>query len=70
MSTDDEAHLLDLYLFLNRSFDANNTNEIGKVPPEVLEDEHAAVLSWLENQHIVRIQSQVFFIEKTILIFF
>lgn len=53
VSTDDEAHLLDLHLFLNRTFDINKTSEIGSVPPDVLEDEHAAVLSWLSNQHIV-----------------
>ncbi|XP_055304264.1 ATP-dependent RNA helicase DDX54 [Sitodiplosis mosellana] len=52
VSTDDEAHLLDLYLFLNRTFDIKKTSEIGTVPPEVLEDEHEAVLRWLANQHI------------------
>lgn len=53
VSTDDEAHLLDLYLFLNRTFDVNKTSEIGTIPPDVLEDEHEAVLRWLKNQHIV-----------------
>lgn len=53
VSTDDEAHLLDLYLFLNRTFDINKKDEIGTVPPEVLEDEHELVLKWLANQHIV-----------------
>lgn len=57
VSTDDEAHLLDLHLFLNRPFDASNTREIGKVPPDVLEDEHAMVMSWLKNQHIVSTES-------------
>lgn len=53
VSTDDEAHLLDLYLFLNRTFDTNKATEIGTIPPDVLEDEHEAVLKWLTNQHIV-----------------
>lgn len=53
VSTDDEAHLLDLYLFLNRTFDINKSTEIGTIPPDVLEDEHEAVLKWLANQHIV-----------------
>lgn len=54
VSTDDEAHLLDLFLFLNRPFDITKTSEIGIVPPDVLEDEHAAVLTWLADEHIVR----------------
>lgn len=54
VSTDDEAHLLDLYLFLNRTFDIKKTTEIGTVPPDVLEDEHEIVLKWLADQHIVR----------------
>lgn len=54
VSTDDEAHLLDLYLFLNRPFDITKTREIGIVPPDVLEDEHAVVLTWLADEHIVR----------------
>lgn len=54
VSTDDEAHLLDLYLFLNRTFDIKKSTEIGTVPPDVLEDEHEIVLKWLADQHIVR----------------
>lgn len=53
VSTDDEAHLLDLYLFLNRTFDIRKNSEIGRVPAELLEEEHEAVLKWLANQHIV-----------------
>lgn len=53
VSTDDEAHLLDLFLFLNRPFDITKTSEIGIVPPDVLEDEHAAILTWLADEHIV-----------------
>lgn len=53
VSTDDEAHLLDLYLFLNRSFDINKTSEIGSIPQDIVETEHASVLEWLANEHIV-----------------
>lgn len=53
VSTEDEAHLLDLCLFLNRTFDISKTNEIGTIPPDILEDEHASVLKWLSNEHIV-----------------
>lgn len=59
VSTDDEAHLLDLFLFLNRPFDISNKNEIGIVPPDVLEDEHAAVLAWLADGHIVNISTHL-----------
>lgn len=59
VSTEDEAHLLDLYLFLNRPFDITKTSEIGTVPPDVLEDEHASVLTWLADQHIVRMQQAI-----------
>lgn len=58
VSTDDEAHLLDLYLFLNRTFDLTNKDEIGSIPPDVLEDEHAAVQNWIANQHVVSISCQ------------
>lgn len=60
VSTDDEAHLLDLYLFLNRTFDTSKSSEIGTVPPDVLEEEHEAVLRWLKNQHIVSIFVGIF----------
>lgn len=53
VSTDDEAHLLDLYLFLNRTFDINKTSEIGSIPQDILETEHASVLESLANEHIV-----------------
>lgn len=59
VSTDDEAHLLDLYLFLNRPFDITKTSEIGIVPPDVLEDEHSSVLTWLADEHIVRNRSAI-----------
>lgn len=55
VSTEDEAHLLDLYLFLNRTFDTDKASEIGTIPPDVLEEEHATVLKWIADEHIVRI---------------
>lgn len=61
VSTDDEAHLLDLYLFLNRTFDISKSSEIGTIPPDVIEEEHAAVIKWLANQHIVSHHLPVFF---------
>lgn len=53
-STDDEAHLLDLHLFLNRPFNINDRSSIGIVPQDILEDEHSLVMNFLDNQHIVR----------------
>lgn len=52
-STDDEAHLLDLHLFLNRPFNIKDRSAIGIVPADILEEEHAIILQWLANQHIV-----------------
>lgn len=59
-STDDEAHLLDLHLFLNRPFNVKDRSCIGIVPADVLEEEHALVMQWLANQHIV--SAPVFFL--------
>lgn len=52
-STDDEAHLLDLHLFLNRPFNINDRSAIGIVPQDILEEEHSLVMGFLANQHIV-----------------
>lgn len=52
-STDDEAHLLDLHLFLNRPFNIKDRSAIGIVPADILEEEHAVIMQWLANQHIV-----------------
>lgn len=54
-STDDEAHLLDLHLFLNRPFNIKDRSAIGIVPADILEEEHAVIMQWLANQHIVSI---------------
>ncbi|XP_037038329.1 ATP-dependent RNA helicase DDX54 [Bradysia coprophila] len=51
-STDDEAHLLDLHLFLNRPFNINDRSSIGIVPQDILEEEHSLVMGFLANQHI------------------
>lgn len=62
VSTDDEAHLIDLHLFLNRPFDIANRNSIGIIPQDVLEEEHAVVMEWLSNQHIVSYRNLVLFL--------
>lgn len=65
VSTDDEAHLIDLHLFLNRPFDIDNRDNIGIVPPDVLEDEHSKVMDCLANQHIVSVEnSNILLIRK------
>lgn len=43
-------------MFLNRSFDADRCEEIGTIPPDVLEEEHATVLKWIADEHIVSIR--------------
>lgn len=52
-STDDEAHLIDLHLFLNRPFHVKDTSIIGVIPQDILEEEHQIVMAMLKNQHIV-----------------
>lgn len=59
VSTDDEAHLLDLYLFLNRSLDISKTSEIGTIPQDIIETEHSSVLEWLANEHIVSCRATI-----------
>uniref|UniRef100_A0A1B0BRA4 RNA helicase n=1 Tax=Glossina palpalis gambiensis TaxID=67801 RepID=A0A1B0BRA4_9MUSC len=51
-STDDLAHLLDLHLFLNRFFDINDSNSIGSVPQELLEEEHLTVTEIKKHHNI------------------
>lgn len=55
IASDDEAHLLDLHLFLNRPLDVNDSFTVGCIPQDILEPEHVTVLSWLANQHIVSV---------------
>lgn len=56
-STDDEAHLLDLHLFLNRPFNLKDTSHLGIIPPDMLEEEHSICQSWLADQHIVSVST-------------
>ena len=43
-STEDEAHLVDLTLFLNRPFDVKNNEMVGVCPPDLVEEEHLLVM--------------------------
>lgn len=54
-STDDQAHMLDLHLFLNRPFDPNNTKSIGICPLELVEEEQQLVLRQLNDSDISNI---------------
>lgn len=54
-STDDEAHLLDLHLFLNRPFDAKNFKTVGICPPELVEEEQQLVIRQLNDSDISNI---------------
>lgn len=51
-STEDEAHLLDLHLFLNRPFNISDNNSIGVIPQDILEEEHHTILEMLKSHHI------------------
>ncbi|XP_063701524.1 ATP-dependent RNA helicase DDX54 [Culicoides brevitarsis] len=51
-STDDEAHLLDLHLFLNRKFDIDDTKAIGCAPAEFTEEEHQQIRAWVQDTNI------------------
>ncbi|XP_054734095.1 ATP-dependent RNA helicase DDX54 [Anastrepha obliqua] len=42
-STDDAAHVLDLHLFLNRSFNINDNKVVGVTPQDLLEEDHLSV---------------------------
>lgn len=51
-STEDQAHMMDLHLFLNRPVDLNDTASVGRVPTEDLEMEHHSLLEMLRNQEL------------------
>lgn len=51
-STDDEAHMLDLHLFLNRPFDVKNQQSVGVCPSEIVEEEQQVVLRQLNDSDI------------------
>lgn len=51
-SSDDEAHMLDLLMFLNKTFDVANTEMIGTCPPELIEEEQQNVQRLLKESEI------------------
>ncbi|XP_055386129.1 ATP-dependent RNA helicase DDX54 [Condylostylus longicornis] len=54
-STDDEAHLVDLHLFLNRQLDLTDANTIGLIPQDILEEEHLSIFNFLKTHHAASI---------------
>ncbi|CRL08620.1 CLUMA_CG021282, isoform A [Clunio marinus] len=54
-STDDEAHLLDLHLFLNRPFDIKDSKSVGTCPPELIEEEQQVVLRQINDSDVANI---------------
>lgn len=54
-STDDEAHLLDLHLFLNRPFNIDDTKVIGAAPAEFTEEEHQQIRAWVQDTNIEKV---------------
>lgn len=51
-SSEDQAHMLDLHLFLDRPLDLNDTSAVGRVPIDELETEHHTLLEMLRDQEI------------------
>lgn len=54
-STDDEAHMLDLHLFLNRPFDVTNYKSVGICPSEIIEEEQQVVLRQLKDADMANV---------------
>lgn len=54
-STDEEAHVLDLHLFLNRAFDVADSASIGICPEDIIEEEQQLVLRQLSDSDISNI---------------
>uniref|UniRef100_A0A336K2U4 RNA helicase n=1 Tax=Culicoides sonorensis TaxID=179676 RepID=A0A336K2U4_CULSO len=54
-STDDEAHLIDLHLFLNRPFNIDDTSSIGSAPAELTEEEHQLIRNWVQETNIEKV---------------
>lgn len=54
-STDDEAHMLDLHLFLNRPFDGSDQNSVGTCPLDLIEEEQQVVLRQLNDSDVSNI---------------
>lgn len=51
-ATDDEAHMLDLHLFLSRPFSLEDNKAMGVIPRDLLEEEHFAVIQWLKSPDV------------------
>lgn len=51
-ATDDEAHMLDLHLFLSRPFSLEDHKAMGVIPRDLLEEEHFAVIQWLKSPDV------------------
>lgn len=51
-STEDQAHMLDLHLFLDRKVNLEDFSAVGKVPTEDLEMEHHSLLEMLRDQEL------------------
>lgn len=49
VSTDDQAHLLDLSLFLDRKLDFDDKSSIGRIPRDVIETEHHYLLELMKD---------------------
>ncbi|XP_055534759.1 ATP-dependent RNA helicase DDX54 [Wyeomyia smithii] len=48
-SNDDIAHMLDLHMFLTRSTEPDDSRNIGRAPPELVETEHQLVLEYVKH---------------------
>lgn len=54
-STEDEAHVLDLHLFLNRPFDIQNNSSIGICDPMLVEEEQQTVMKYIKDSDVENI---------------
>lgn len=53
LSTDDQAHLLDLHLFLGRPLNIQDNEMIGVIPQDLMEEEHLSIQDHLNSPNIV-----------------
>lgn len=53
LSTDDQAHLVDLHLFLGRPLNIQDNELIGVIPQDLMEEEHLSVQDHLNSHNIV-----------------
>lgn len=54
-STEDEAHVLDLHLFLNRPLDIQNSKAIGICDAALVEEEHQTVSKYIKDSDIANV---------------